>query len=69
MDLHTEDRMVSFDLVSLFTKVPALEEISTLLCNDDTLEEHTTISMNDSYMPSHKVVHEVHLATSNTKMS
>ena len=36
--------MVSFDVVSLFTKVPlddALQSISTLLFNDEKLEEQT----------------------------
>ena len=44
------DLMVSFDITSLFTNVPvddALQSISFLLSNDDTLEEQTTISTSD----------------------
>ena len=40
--------MVSFDVVSLFTKVPlkeALEHISDILAADETLEEQTNIPL------------------------
>ena len=42
--------MISFDVVSLFTKVPvddALQAIYTLLTQDDILEERTTIPVPD----------------------
>ena len=42
--------MISFDVVSLFTKVPiddALQAISSLLTNDNTLEERTCIPANE----------------------
>lgn len=41
------DRMVSFDVTSLFTKVPldeAMEAIAGKLTQDDTLEERTMLS-------------------------
>ena len=44
------DIMVSFDVVNLFTKVPiteALETISTLLSQDDSLEDGTAIPAED----------------------
>ena len=44
------DRMISFDVVSLFTNVPvagALDTISALLENDDSFEDHTTIPAAD----------------------
>lgn len=44
------DRMISFDVVSLFTNVPidgALETISTLLENDDSYQDHTAIPAAD----------------------
>lgn len=47
MELETDDRMVSFDIVSLYTNVPiddALEVISSMLHEDDTLEDRTAIS-------------------------
>ena len=50
VDVHTWDRMVSLDKVSLFTWVPideALEVMSTLLWNDETLEERTNIATSD----------------------
>jgi hypothetical protein len=40
MDVHTGDRMMSFDVVSLFTRVPvdeALEAISALLHKDENI--------------------------------
>ena len=48
----TEDdtTMISFDVVTLFTKVPiddALQAISSLLANDDTLEERTCITADE----------------------
>lgn len=42
--------MVSFDVVNLFTKLPiteALEAISTLLSQDDSLEDRTAIPPED----------------------
>ena len=47
MEMEVDGRMVSFDIVSLYTNVPiddALEVISCLLHNDSTLEDHTAIS-------------------------
>ena len=44
MDVHTGD---SFDKVSLFTRVPIDEVISTLLRNDETLEERSSIATSD----------------------
>jgi len=41
-----EDRMFSFDIVSLFTKVPvdeAIDIISSRLAQDNTLDERTTM--------------------------
>ena len=44
------EKMVSFDVVSLFTKVPvedALQAIAMLLTKDDTLEDRTAIPVPD----------------------
>ena len=50
VELMEGDMMISFDVVSLFTKVPidgALQVISTLLAQDDSLEERTSITVSD----------------------
>ena len=50
IDLHQEDTLISFDVTSLFTKVPieeALQVISTRLTQDDTLEDRTAIPIAD----------------------
>ena len=50
VELMEGDMMISFDVVSLFTKVPidgALQVISTLLAQDDSLEERTSITVPD----------------------
>lgn len=46
MNIQEGDKMVSFDGVSLFTKVhinAALEVISSLLANDESIEDRTSI--------------------------
>ena len=50
LDLLKEETLISFDVVSLFTRVPiddALQVISTRLAQDDTLENRTAISITD----------------------
>jgi len=50
INLHQEDTMISFDVTSLFTKVPieeALQAISARLTQDDTLDDRTAIPMPD----------------------
>ena len=50
MDLSEDDILLSFDVVSLFTKVPideALEVISQRLNDDDTLTERTMLEVED----------------------
>ena len=50
MEMEVGDRMVSFDIVSLYTNVPiddALDVISCLLHDDSTLEDRTAISVAD----------------------
>ena len=50
MELDEKDRMVSFDVVSLFTRIDvdeALEILSSLLLSDDNLEDRTTIPAAD----------------------
>ena len=44
------DRMVSFDMVSLFTKVPvneAMDAITEMLKKDETVYERTTMSIGE----------------------
>ena len=50
VNISSDDMMVSFDVVSLFTQVPlkeAMEIISTRLEQDETLEERTNIPVHD----------------------
>ena len=50
MEMEVDDRMVSFDIVSLYTNAPidnALEDISCLLHDDSTVGDHTAISTAD----------------------
>ena len=57
MTLEEEDKIVSFDVVSIFTKVPvdeALQITSTLLREDKTLEDRTSI-------PCDKICHLVEI--------
>ena len=52
-DIQHGEMMISFDVVSLFTKVPvddALQAISTLLTQDVPLNERTTIPVSDICM-------------------
>ena len=50
IDLQQDETLVSFDVVSLFTRVPiddALQAISSHLTQDDTLEDRTAIPVPD----------------------
>ena len=50
IDLQQDETLISFDVVSLFTRVPiddALQTISTRLTQDDTLEDRTAIPIPD----------------------
>jgi hypothetical protein len=47
VNLHSQDTLVSSDIVSLFTNVPVDEalEVVNKITNEDTLEERTGLQM------------------------